>query len=107
MKTKFKSLALLISLAVLAQAGAQAQPFQAAPQVVNQHVNPSNPSGTATGTAVQTLPSKNSSSSSLPVNPVAAAASEKAGKEAKSSGSVGSTKCASGCGTGDTCPKNC
>lgn len=106
MKTKFISLALLISVAVLTQAGAQAQPFQPAP-VVNKNINPSNASGSATGTAVQTLPSKNSSTSPLPVNPVAAAASEKASQGAKSSGSVGSTKCASGCGTGDTCPKNC
>lgn len=108
MKTTLISLVFSILAVVLAQTGVQAQPAQAAPPVVNQQVNPANASSTAAGTAVQTLPNKNSSSTSPPVNPIAAAAYEKAGKATKSTSSLESTKkCSAECTVGDTCAKNC
>jgi hypothetical protein len=84
MKTKLTPLALLIPTVVLAQPAPQApQPFQVAPPVVNQQINPTNTSHSSTGTAAQTLIKQNSGFVSPPVNPIAAAAYEKASKSTK------------------------
>jgi len=84
LKTKLSPLALLIPTVVLAQPAPQApQPFQAAPPVMNQQVNPSNTANSSPGTAAQTLIKQNSGSVSPPVNPIAAAAYEKASKSTK------------------------
>jgi hypothetical protein len=53
---------------------------------MNQQVNPSNTTNSSAGTAAQTLNKQNSDSLPLPVNPVAAAAYEKASNSTKSLG---------------------
>ena len=87
MKTKLTPLALLIPAVVLAQATPPApQPPQEGPPSMNQQVNPSNTANSSAGAAAQTLNKQNSSSPPLPVNPVAAAAYEKASNSTKSLG---------------------
>jgi len=89
MKTKLTPLALLIPAVVLAQPAPPApQSFQAVPPGVNQQGNPSNTANSSTGTAAQTLNKQNSDPLSPPVNPVAAAAYEKA-KASNSTKSLG------------------
>ena len=88
MNTKLTPLALLIPAVALAQPAPQApQPFQATPPAVNQQMNPSNTSNSSAGAAAQTLNKQNSGPLPSPVNPVAAAAYEKASKSTKSMGS--------------------
>jgi len=87
LKTKLTPLALLIPTVVLAQPAPQApQSFQANPPGMNQQVNPAN-TPNSSGTAAQTFIKQNSGSVSPPVNPVAAAAYEKASKTTKTMGS--------------------
>jgi cytoskeletal protein RodZ len=86
--TKLTPLALLIPAVALAQPAPQApQPFQATPPFVNQQVNPSNTSNSSAGTAAQPLNKQNNGPLPSPVNPVAAAAYEKASKSTKTMGS--------------------
>ena len=87
MKTKLTPLALLIPAVALAQPAPPApQSFQATPPGMNQQVNPTNSSNSSAGTAAQTLIKQNSDPLSPPVNPVAAAAYEKASNSTKSLG---------------------
>ena len=87
MKTKLTPLALLIPTVVLAQPAPPApQSFQAVPPGMNQQVNPSNTANSSAGTAAKTLNKQNSDPLSPPVNPVAAAAYEKASNSTKSLG---------------------
>jgi hypothetical protein len=62
---------------------------------VNQQVNPSNTSNSSAGTAAQTVNKQNSGYLPLPLNPVAAAAYEKASKTTQSTDSLGKRGCTS------------